>query len=370
MPVADAQPLTPAEARKLFAPLANEPAIVIAVSGGPDSTALLWLASQWRSSRKTGPQLLAVTVDHGLRAESGREASAVKRFAQGLGVPHRTARWTGMKPKTGIQEAARHARYRLIGALAKKALAHVVLTAHTSDDQAETVLFRLMRGSGPSGLQAMMERAPYPGEPGLSLVRPLLTVPKARLVATLRKAGLAFADDPSNRDPRFARPRLRELMPALAAEGLTAERLTTLARRVQRAEDALRHAVSAAAGAVLSPSNGTPRGRGRVVFDCERFLALPAEIALRLLGQAVAEAGSEGPVELGKLEALFDALIEAPAGSAFRRTLAGAMVTGRGGELVIEPAPPRRPPAKARPVRRIPALTTRETVPCQSSGTR
>ncbi len=360
MSAADAQPVSVAEARKLFAPLANESALVIAVSGGPDSTALLWLLSRWRASRKTGPALLAATVDHGLRPGSRREAQDVKRFAQALGVEHRTLHWRGAKPKTGIQAAARNARYRLLADAARRAGAATIVTAHTLDDQAETVLFRLMRGSGLSGLQAMSECAPDPGGTGLSLARPFLGLSKARLVATLRKRGIAFAEDPSNRDPKYTRARLRGIMPALAAEGLTAERLGTLARRLQRADAALRQAaVAAAAQVALTTLNGASGKSRRVAFDRERFLSLPAEIALRLLGGAIVEAGNEGPVELGKLEILFDALA-ASGGSAFRRTLAGAMVTGRGRELAVEPAPPRKVRPQTACARRIPALTTRK----------
>jgi tRNA(Ile)-lysidine synthase len=293
----------------------------------------------------------------------------VKLFARDLGIPHRIVHWTGTKPKTGIQEAARNARYALIAAEARKVGADIVLTAHTLDDQAETVLLRLLRGSGPAGLQAMAECAPYPGEPGLSLARPLLRVPKSRLVATLRKAGIAFADDASNRDPRFTRPRLRAIMPALASEGLTAARLGVLARRLQRADAALRDGVATAAEQV-SLSRGNGAAGTRVVFDRRRFFALPAEIALRLLGDAIARAGDEGPVELGKLEALFEALSQAQGGSAFRRTLAGAMVTARPGELLIERAPPRRVKPGKGSGRRIPALTTRKTGSVREARTR
>jgi len=370
VPAADAQPVSSAQARSLFAPLADQPAIVIAVSGGPDSTALLWLVSRWRAARKQGPALFAVTVDHGLRPESRREAQQVKRFAASLGIAHRTLHWRGVKPKTGIQEAARNARYRLIADAAKRAGARLVATAHTQDDQAETVLFRLMRGSGPSGLQGMTEFAPFPGDPALRLVRPLLTVPKARLVATLRKAGIAFADDPSNRDPRYMRPRLRGIMPALAAEGLTAERLATLARRLQRVEEALQRAVEAAADAVALNFEDRGGRRDRIVFDRGRFLRLPAEIALRLLGQTVARVGSEGPVELGKLETLFESLTQTSPRVAFRRTLAGAMVTAAGQTLTVEPAPPRRTRVQKPGGSRIPALTTRKTGTSDEAGRR
>ncbi len=153
-----------------------------------------------------------------------------------------------------------------------------MLTAHTLDDQAETVLLRLLRGSGLSGLQAMTAMALYPKQPKLVLARPLLAIPKARLIATLAKAGVPFADDPSNRDPRHTRVRLRALMPALVEEGLTAQRIALLAARLQRAEAALRSAVAQASDQVsLTPSgNGSPRIalRSRLVSSiCRRRLA-------------------------------------------------------------------------------------------------
>jgi tRNA(Ile)-lysidine synthase len=350
------KPLTLAEARALFEPFAKEKAVVIAVSGGPDSTALLWLAAQWRAERKTGPQLVALTVDHGLRKESAREAQAVKSLSRKLGVVHHTLRWKGDKPKSGLQEAARDARYALLAAAAKKAEAGVLFTAHTFDDQAETVLFRLLRGSGPSGLQAMARVSPCPGAPWLSLARPLLSVRKTRLIATVQKAGIAFAEDPSNRDPRHTRPRLRALMPQLEAEGLSAARLVQLAGRLRRAEDALRSAVAEAQRRVsLSPwGEGT-----RIVFDREAFARLPEEIAIRLLGNAIGQAGDEGPVELRKLETLFDSLSGGAEG--VRRSLAGALVTGLARELIIERAPPRRRGTGKRSGGRISALTTRKS---------
>ena len=111
-------PVSEIEAAALFFVLTESPAVVLAVSGGPDSTALLWLAARWRDGLvRNRPKLIAVTVDHGLREESAREALAVKRLASKLKVEHRTLRWTGRKPKSGIQEAARMARYRLLGAV-------------------------------------------------------------------------------------------------------------------------------------------------------------------------------------------------------------------------------------------------------------
>ena len=345
----DAAPLKAAEVRSLFADLADHPVLVLAVSGGPDSTALLVLAVRWRKALRHGPKLIAVTVDHGLRPQSRGEANAVKRLARSLGVAHRTLRWTGRKPSTGLQQAARIARYRLLAAAARRAGARHVLTAHTLDDQAETVLIRLVRGSGLSGLAAMARSSPLPGSGrgDIVLVRPLLDVPKSRLLATLRKAGIAYADDPTNRDPRFTRARLRAAMPALEREGLVPRRLALLARRVRRAEVALQAAVAQAI-AELAPEPWPGHG-GPLAFPAGRYAELPAEVALRLLGQAIAWTGNEGPVELGKLEALYADLTATPNAVRFRRTLAGALITRTADRLLVERAPARRGAASKRP---------------------
>jgi len=338
-------PVAAEEAAALFADLSKTPVVVLAVSGGPDSTALLWLAARWRAQRRRGPKLVAVTVDHGLRPESVREAGAVKRLARKLGVAHHTLHWAGRKPKTGIQQAARAARYRLLGEAARKAGARHVVTAHTLDDQAETVLFRLARGSGITGLRGMARLSPLAGgESDLTLVRPLLAIPKSRLLATLAAAKIPFADDPSNRDPRFTRPRLRELMPRLAAEGLDARRLAAFARRMVRADQAIEQAIDEAANRILAFGNG-------LAVSASGYANLPAEVSLRLLGRAIDRAGNEGPVELGKLEALHAALAAALAESRparFRRTLAGAVVTLSGESLAVERAPARRAAQKTR----------------------
>ena len=234
-----AAPVSATEAKTLFADLRTAPVLVLAVSGGPDSTALMVLAARWRAALKRGPRLVAVTVDHALREGSAREARTVKALARRLGILHRTMRWSGEKPATGLQEAARAVRYRLLAASARAAGAAHILTAHTRDDQAETVLLRMARGSGLTGLAAMARETliGYSAAAGsraaapLVLVRPLIDLPKARLVATLDAAGVAYCEDPSNSDPRFTRARLRELMPVLADEGLDARRLATMARR-------------------------------------------------------------------------------------------------------------------------------------------
>jgi tRNA(Ile)-lysidine synthase len=333
------QPVRDEEANALFYDLENLRGIMLAVSGGSDSTALLVLAARWAKKLKRAPKLLAVTVDHGLRPEARHEAAAVKRLARRLGVPHRTLRWRGRKPKTGLQHAARIARYSLLAETALRAGYDHVLTAHTLDDQAETVLLRLARGSGLTGLAGMAHASAVPigGESAVFLVRPLLRVPKSRLIATLTAAGIGHSEDPTNRDPRFARTRWRDLMPELAREGLDARGLTRLAMRVRRAEATIEFAVSAARAA-LAP--GPWPERGPIAFDAARIGDLPAEVALRLIGRAIAQTGDEGPLELAKLEALYEALRQAR--KPIRRTLAGALITLMSDRLTIERAPARR----------------------------
>jgi tRNA(Ile)-lysidine synthase len=338
------QAVSDREASGLFRGLEDLPGLLLAISGGPDSTALLVLAARWAKQLKRAPKLFAVTVDHGLRPEAAREAAAVRKLAGRLGVPHRTLRWRGKKPRSGLQEAARNARYELLAQAARhEGIAHIA-TAHTLDDQAETVLFRMARGSGLLGLTGMAHIAPLPVAPlavrieqEIFLVRPLLHVSKARLIATLKAAKIGYSEDPSNQDPRFTRARLRTLMPILAREGLDARGLARLALRLRRAEATVALAVDAAQAALAPPPW---RRHGPIVFETSRFARLPAEVGLRLLGEAVTHTGNEGPVELAKLEELYEALRQAP--SRLRRTLAGALITLSGDYLTVERAPPRR----------------------------
>lgn len=340
MRTAEAKAVSASEVTSLFSGLQSFPVLVLAVSGGPDSTALMVLAARWRDSLATKPGFVAVTVDHGLRKESKAEAAAVARLARELDIAHRISRWTGRKPKTGLQEAARLARYRLLGRAARKAGGTHILTAHTLDDQSETVLIRMSRGSGISGLGAMQRISAIPHDESLFLVRPLLEIPKSRLVATLHAAGISYADDASNRDPRFTRARLRGLMNSLAEEGLDAMQLARLARRLKRADIAIEQAVERAVAELFVELPGAPA----IAIEARRFADLPAEVALRLLGRAMANVGDEGPVELGKLEAFKTALDEAQNSpkSSFRRTLAGAIVTLKDPQILVERAPPRR----------------------------
>ncbi|HWW48815.1 MAG TPA: tRNA lysidine(34) synthetase TilS [Xanthobacteraceae bacterium] len=329
-------PISAPEAKQLLAGFAKDKAVVLAVSGGPDSLALMWLAARWRRSLKSGPELIAVTVDHGLRAESAREARDVKRLAGELGITHFTRRWRGEKPETGLSAAARDARYQLLTAAARAARATCVVTAHTRDDQAETVLMRLARGSGIHGLGGMREWSP---RDDVIVARPLLGIDKSRLIATLKRAGIAYAEDPTNRDARYTRPRLRALMPALAAEGCDARNLARLAGRLARANAAL-DLMTDGAERYLA---GRSRGGSRQGVDAAAFAALAEEIRVRLLHRAVERVAVEGDVELGKVERLVQSIDEAlMRGEPLKQTLAGALISVDRDRIFVKSAPPRR----------------------------
>ncbi len=204
-------------------PLAGGAAhLAVAVSGGADSMALALLARDWAGAR--GRKLTALTVDHRLRPESADEAAAVAGWMMARGIPHHVLRWRD-RPRGNVQAEARRARYGLLENWCAAEGAGALLLAHHLEDQAETVLLRLGRGSGVYGLAGMSaETAPaWPGAPVRA--RPLLGVPKARLAATLSAAGQSWIEDPSNRNPAFARTRVRGVWTQLAALGIASTRL-------------------------------------------------------------------------------------------------------------------------------------------------
>ncbi len=303
----DALPVSVEEARKLFGPFQRFPHLALAVSGGPDSLALMHLAAAWRAAQGSAPELSVLTVDHGLRASSRDEALMVGRMASALGLPHAILTWEGNGANTaGLQARARAARYDLMAAYCHAHDIPALVTAHTQDDQAETFLMRLKRGSGLDGLAAIPERGAWAG---VAVLRPLLDVSKARLVATLEGQGIGFASDPSNKDPRFERARVRGSGEALIALGLTQEALALSARRLRRAREALDHA----ARAFLAANSETSEA-GYSMIDREALGSAPQEIALRVLSCLIARVGGgEEKIRLAKLEALLTSLAEHPA---------------------------------------------------------
>lgn len=250
--------------------------IGLAVSGGGDSMALLTLAHNW--THRFGLRLRVVTVDHGLRKESAGEARMVARECAALGHDHDILRWQGWEGAGNLQEAARAARLRLIDQW-RGELSHVLM-AHTLDDQAETVLMRLARGSGVDGLAGMAAKRFVPGEGaggGFWVVRPLLEVRREDLRHYLRVLKGNWVEDPSNFDQRFDRVKMRQALEVLAPLGLDAPALAQTARRMGRAQEALR------ARAVAAAERGVRELWGDLLFDRDVLARLEEETRLRLL---------------------------------------------------------------------------------------
>ena len=268
--------LSPAKLAARFSPFAGLARLGVAVSGGPDSTALLILLDRWRRDIPNAPALAVLTVDHGLRPEAAEEADAVVALAARLGHAAEKLVWrhAGPPPVSGIQAEARAARYRLLSEAARRHRLDAVLLAHTRDDQAETLLMHLARGSGVAGLAAMPAERTFDG---VRFLRPLLDVAKTDLVALLDAAGIAYVTDPSNASDRYARVRVRKAMPALTDLGLTADRLAGTARRMARAEAAL----AAATDDLIARAAVDHTGVWSV--DAGVLAAAPDEIALRLI---------------------------------------------------------------------------------------
>ena len=211
--------------------LAPSGRVGIAVSGGPDSLALLLLAEAARPG-----QISAATVDHGLRRESADEAAMVAALCQARNIPHATLRVTVEDDPAGVQAAARKARYAALGSWAAGQGAACLATAHHADDQAETVLMRLARGAGLSGLGGIRRSRVLAETPGVTLIRPLLDWTKADLEALVAAAGIEPVRDPSNADPRYDRTRVRQL---LAGGWPQSGRVAAAARHLVEAEEAL-----------------------------------------------------------------------------------------------------------------------------------
>jgi tRNA(Ile)-lysidine synthase len=207
----------PAVLEELFAPVADKSTLGLAVSGGADSLALMLMAVRWASGRANPPRLIVYSVDHGLRPEAADEVQFVLAEAARLGLPARGLAWREGHPATGLQEAAREARYRLIGAAMAEDGAEVLMTAHHRNDQAETVLMRLAHGSGIEGLKGM---EPFSQVVGVPIFRPLLETDPAELAGFVGEARLTPIADPSNTDAAYERVRWRALLPQLAAKGL------------------------------------------------------------------------------------------------------------------------------------------------------
>jgi len=324
-------PLSVAEFGKSLARLDSGARVGVAFSGGPDSLALLILAAQW-AAKSPRRFVIALTVDHGLRAEAAAEARQCARLARSLGVAHRILRWRGDKPTSGIQAAARDARYALLGDACCAEKCDSLLVAHHQEDQAETFLLRLARGSGVDGLAGMAPSRwldDAQGTPLVRLLRPLLDVPREALRGVVARSGLTAIEDPSNDNPKFDRVKIRQMAAVLTSLGLTPQRLFDTAAHMARAKLALDAQTEA-----FFQSSSKLYVTGCIELDAADFLRLPQEIACRALADVLQYVGvSAYPPRFEALMAVYEAV---QAGELRRgRTLNGCKLVMRGDQLLV-----------------------------------
>lgn len=316
------------------------PRFLIALSGGGDSMALAGLVRRWSQTRGRGahPALASCTVDHALRDGSGLEASQAAAMARAIGLDANLVRREGPRPLQGLQESARTARHLLLAQAAAARGMPVVLVAHTREDQAETVAFRMTRGTGLPGLAGMAGLSPSPAwrsVPGVLVARPLLADGRDALRQTLRAAGMDWIEDPSNSNTRFSRIAVRQRLAALAG----AEADVSALNRIAGLAGTLRAARMQALRALL----GDP---ARVRIDPDKvgaavtgeLFAEPPGAAL-VAALAFAAGGADRPPPEARAAALARRLSgPSPAGG----TLGGArFAPAPRGWISVRPAPPR-----------------------------
>lgn len=316
-----------------FAGLERYRSLLLAVSGGADSVALLLLIARWVQTQSNPPQIEVATIDHDLRQGSADDATWVADLSAKCGFAHHVRRWSGEKPTTGVQAAARAARYQLLLDIVRVrhlATPTAIVTAHTQDDQAETVVMRLSRGSGPDGIGAMALSRPLKvPDADVDLVRPLLDIPKSQLMAFLDRMSQTWLEDPSNRSQDFERVRVRQAQPALEALGLSSAALSVSASRARRASRALDDISEKFLRSSVAVNNGAC-----AVVDLAKLFAAPDEIQIRVLKQILAGfGGAAPPARLQQLETLQHQLNTSSGARSV--TLGGCVVEQKKGQLTV-----------------------------------
>lgn len=314
-----------ASAMALLSFFESAPVLAVAVSGGPDSMALVWLADRW--ARAQGGSAFAIIVDHGIRSESADEARIAAEQLRAADIAVSIHKVTSMPPENGVPAWARKARYDLLRDAAVERGALHLLLAHHQDDQAETLLLRLARGSGVKGLSGM--RGVQPGA-DLRLLRPLLDFSKAQVAATAKATGWTIADDPSNRATKYARTRIRM---ALASSSGDTARLAKTAATLASEDAAIEQAVMS-----LAVQAATIVPYGLIRLNRSLLAAAPTAVSTRLLDRAVRMAGgADGPLRHSRITRLLQDITNSPN---TRRTCGGTIIQikGAGALLWREPA--------------------------------
>ncbi|MHA1540364.1 MAG: tRNA lysidine(34) synthetase TilS [Alphaproteobacteria bacterium] len=278
---------------------------VVAVSGGADSLALALVTNAFCKAK--GHKLTTLTVDHNLREDASIEAEKVKNWLAAQNIEHKTLLWAhpeNKKPTGNIQALARAARYELLENFCTENNVAALLLGHHQEDQAETFMLRLARGSGVYGLAAMQEAVTKDWG---KILRPFLSISREDLKTYLHAQGQEWIEDPSNTDERYARVRMRNLMPTLSAEGLTTERLIKTAKRMDEAKKVMQQLVE-----TLYQDHSTQAEEAKgISFSKEALTLYPEEISLRFLARCLRTVGGKSYTpRLDSLERVLSDLLD------------------------------------------------------------
>ena len=288
--------------------------VAVGVSGGVDSLALCLLAQTW--GQQNGIKITALTVDHGLRKESAREAAQVKSWLTRRGIPHVTLMLNEPFPRYGIQAFARKWRFQLLGDWCRINLADVVMLAHTIEDQMETICMRILADSGPEGLSGIRRNTVVGG---LRILRPLLKISKGRLIATCSAFNQNWVVDPSNQDTRYCRVKIRQLMPYIEKAGLESNKMVRLASAMEKLRNAFNNfSVS------FIKNNGGILKTGIAWINVSGFEKMPNKFKeLLLLRLLVTIGGATWPSSKKKITRLIESLKQE---KVIRITLGGCVI--------------------------------------------
>ena len=310
---------------KLFNKYIDDKPIALAVSGGPDSTAMMQIAAL--SKKLKNNNVTVIVVDHGLREESKNEANIVGQNAKLLGFKFKILKWDGVKPKTRIQEIARKTRYKLMTSWCKKKGIEKLFLAHHLDDQVETFLMRLGKGSGVDGLAVMN----YVTEiSSLKLVRPFLEIPKTRFIKILSITNLEWISDPSNFSSDYKRSRIRKILPILSKEGINSKQIGLVIKRMRSAKDALNTQTNILLKKYLSNVDNVAYFLNKELLKDVK----EKEILLRVLEKIFMNiSGSIYPPRRNKLENIISWILKN--NNIKAKTLTGVVVRKRKSELIF-----------------------------------
>ncbi len=326
----NALPLELAEFSHYLEPLlkgAHAP-LAVATSGGADSMALLLLCHDY--AKEKGRSLTALTVDHGLRPEAAEEAQQVARWCDARSIAHHTLKWSPPALNSSVQASARQARYALLAEYCQRQHIPFLLVAHHRDDQAETLFFRLARGSGLDGLACMPPARALSG--AVSLLRPLLSVPKDRLLATLQAAKQEWIEDPSNHNPDYTRSHIRALLAETGKQAELSERAHAVCNSLLAFRNLLENKLAGELTGCISTADD-----GQLQVRIDAFSALAAEYqqrAIAHIGKTLAK--RPYPPRTQKLERFHAALLRAiAAGRTTRLTFASCLFHVRPKQNII-----------------------------------